>query len=72
MARWKECHHPILKLRQYLTHRGIWNEKEETALVDSVETDIKVGEDCDEKDFEEEEVNSKCRRRRLCSCILSK
>ena len=63
MARWKECHHPILKLRQYLTHRGIWNEEKETTLVDSVESDIKVGEDCVEKKFENEEVNSKYRRR---------
>ena len=38
---WKKTHHPNLKLKNYLAH-GLWDEEKETALVKSVDADVKV------------------------------
>ena len=42
VKQWKKTHHPNLKLKNYLAHRGLWDEEKETALVKSVDADVKV------------------------------
>ena len=43
VATWAENHHPILRLKKYLIHRGLWDEERDTTLTDTAEADIKVG-----------------------------